>query len=344
MKFKLLVLNNGIALATHTPIVRAKSELAEYGYQFVDDNYDILIINFSLIPKDIHYNSFLKRVGDDSSPIIIFNEQVSAGKLNFWHLTQERVIGYTKLCLLKDMDLYKFKIPYYHYHLMSSIYKEPQELVSKNYWSESLSQKVHLGWNLGLYNFFTKFEPDFNIERPIDIHFSIGLAPFYESDQYYELHRNHFVSEVRKVVEKYKFTTSGQCGVVARKYPIQKSGEDKKYHFLMRHSKVCISPLGDGELCWRDFEAIIHGAILIKPEIPYIETWPDIYKPMETYIPVKWDLSDFEETIFKVINNYSEYKYITINAYQILKEALDNRVFAKRFDGTMKKILDGKEN
>jgi len=342
MKFKLCVWYNGIALATHTPIARAINELKDYGYQFSNNDYDILIINFAFIPKDVHYHTYSKRINDESSPIIIFNEQVSTGKLNFWHLEQERVIGCTKMCLFKDLHLYRFKLPYYHYHLISPIYEIPQVYTPRNKWNPDLLSKIYLGWNLGLYDFFTRHAPDFSVERPIDIHFSIGLEPFYEGDEHYQLHRNHFVSEVKKLCEEYKFTTSGKCGEL-RRFPVQKSREDKKYHFLMRHSKVCISPLGDGELCWRDFEAIVHGAILIKPEITHIETWPDIYKPMETYIPVKLDLSDFRETVFQVIKNYSKYKYITINAYNALKEVLDNNVFAERFDKVIGKIIE-KEN
>lgn len=65
----------------------------------------------------------------------------------------------------------------------------------------------------------------------------------------------------------------------------------------LAQSKICFSPFGYGEVCWRDFEAVMCGAVLLKQDMSHVETEPDIFLPDETYVPVKWDLSDLNEKV-----------------------------------------------
>jgi hypothetical protein len=53
-----------------------------------------------------------------------------------------------------------------------------------------------------------------------------------------------------------------------------------------------LSPFGWGEICFRDFEAIQAGALLVKPDVSHLETFPQVFEPGETYLPVRWDGSD----------------------------------------------------
>ena len=39
------------------------------------------------------------------------------------------------------------------------------------------------------------------------------------------------------------------------------------YYQELTSSKICISPFGYGEICWRDFEAVLCGALLVKPDM-----------------------------------------------------------------------------
>ncbi len=63
----------------------------------------------------------------------------------------------------------------------------------------------------------------------------------------------------------------------------------------LARSKVCFSPFGYGEVCWRDYEAVLMGAVLLKQDMSHVATDPDIFVPGETYVPVRWDLSDLAE-------------------------------------------------
>ncbi|SFR19239.1 glycosyltransferase [Poseidonocella sedimentorum] len=62
-------------------------------------------------------------------------------------------------------------------------------------------------------------------------------------------------------------------------------------------ARLCFSPFGYGELCWRDVEAFQAGAVLVKPDMGHLETAPELYDPGETYLPIRWDFADLEETL-----------------------------------------------
>ena len=70
-----------------------------------------------------------------------------------------------------------------------------------------------------------------------------------------------------------------------------------KFNEELRRARLCFSPFGYGELCWRDIEAIQAGSVLIKQDMSHLETLPDLYEPGVTYLPVKWDFSDLEEVV-----------------------------------------------
>jgi hypothetical protein len=82
----------------------------------------------------------------------------------------------------------------------------------------------------------------------------------------------------------------------------------------MSKAMIALSPFGWGEVCFRDFEAILHGAALMKPDMSHIDTWPDIYEPFETYIPVGWDGNDIVPKARKYLSRPKECSRIANNA------------------------------
>jgi len=93
-----------------------------------------------------------------------------------------------------------------------------------------------------------------------------------------------------------------------------------KYLDVAFRSKIGISPYGMGELCFRDYELVQAGCLLIKPNMGSLITAPNWLVPNETYIPVKTDWSDLNETINKILNNFKDYEHIIINAQKRLHE------------------------
>lgn len=101
-------------------------------------------------------------------------------------------------------------------------------------------------------------------------------------------------------------------------------GMVKKSQFMqeLSRSRLCFSPFGYGELCWRDFEAFAVGAVLIKPDMSHLDVMGDVFRPWETYIPVSWDFSDLDTVIEDALSNLSRLDAIAANAYHAVQDTL----------------------
>lgn len=114
-------------------------------------------------------------------------------------------------------------------------------------------------------------------------------------------------------------------------------------HYLreLKSSKAVVSPFGHGEPCYRDMEAFIHGAILVKPSMAHVDTFPNVYKEHETYIPVDWDFHDLSTVLANIDTHYEELKSIA-EAGQKLYQALltDSQPFVSHFKSIVSDLLD----
>ena len=116
--------------------------------------------------------------------------------------------------------------------------------------------------------------------RPIDLHARIAV----EGTPWYQAMRQEAADKVGSSFPDLRVAASGR---ISRRAFLDE----------LRASKLCFSPFGYGELCWRDYEAALCGAVLVKPDMSHIECDPDIFVPFETYIPVRWDLADLDEKV-----------------------------------------------
>lgn len=87
-------------------------------------------------------------------------------------------------------------------------------------------------------------------------------------------------------------------------------------------SSLCFSPFGYGEICWRDVEAVQAGAVLVKPDMSHLDCRPDIYRPFETYIPVRWDLADLDEQVRTALADPAGLRRIALAAHKAVKDHL----------------------
>lgn len=107
--------------------------------------------------------------------------------------------------------------------------------------------------------------------------------------------------------------------------------DQKEYYEEMRSSRICISPFGYGELCWRDFETVLMGSLLIKPDMGHARTEPNIFVPGETYVPVKWDYSNLAEVCARYLADDEARNRITSQAYRVLSDYYANSGFLTTF-------------
>lgn len=97
----------------------------------------------------------------------------------------------------------------------------------------------------------------------------------------------------------------------------------------LHQSRLCWSPFGYGELCWRDIEAFLTGAVLIKPDMGHLDTLPDLYRPGETYLPVKWDFSDLEEVTRHALANPKMLTHMAATAFDACRDYLQTQGFVR---------------
>ncbi len=65
----------------------------------------------------------------------------------------------------------------------------------------------------------------------------------------------------------------------------------------MQQTQLVVSPFGFGEITLYDFEAMLCGAALLKPDMSHMETWPELFAAGETIVTHRWDLADLNSVI-----------------------------------------------
>ena len=115
-----------------------------------------------------------------------------------------------------------------------------------------------------------------------------------------------------------------------------------KYYQTLKNTKFCISPFGWGEVAYRDFESIVYGNILVKPDMDHLITWPNFYKKNQTYVSFKWDCSDLKEVLYFCENNYKQLKNLSVNIQEIYKKYISDynagTIFTKRLIQLIKEV------
>jgi len=150
------------------------------------------------------------------------------------------------------------------------------------------------------------------IERPIDVSCRIWTAV---SKPALKAHRD----AIAKIMESLKVPTG--------RIPAERYFEE------LRSSKIAVGAFGPGEITLRDFEIILSGAALMKPELSHLETWPELFQEGKTFLSYKWDLSDLQEKIESLLENPSLRTSLAWEAQENYRRALSPHglgIFVKR--------------
>jgi hypothetical protein len=141
-----------------------------------------------------------------------------------------------------------------------------------------------------------------------------------------EYSRETVAYQRRQVVKRLQHRTQPQAGRVGR----------FRYLRELCDAKVVVSPFGWGEINVRDFEAILCGAALLKPNMEHIETYPDVFHDGETIISHKWDLSDLESVIASASD--SDLSAIASRAQKEYLDQVSGESFKGRFLGLLGEV------
>jgi hypothetical protein len=169
----------------------------------------------------------------------------------------------------------------------------------KPYFWEVMSEEIRL-----------KFKPVDNM-REIKASCRVGYS-----------HSRQSVIDHRKAIVEIMEAQGVDCG----KVPL------KDYFHELENCRLGIGPFGVGEITLRDYEIIICGAVLVKPDMGHLETYPDFFQSWKTYVPHRWDLSDFESVTEKLYNQRSLRVDIAANAQKVYREAVSEAGMRKFFE------------
>jgi len=118
-------------------------------------------------------------------------------------------------------------------------------------------------------------------------------------------HRTLFIEEMKKRPDLF----------FSGKVPLE------QYNREMRTAAATVSPFGWGEICFRDFEAIINRSVLLKPSMAHIVTWPEVYRPDETYVPLDWDGADIIAKTEMIMSDERKRGELTGAAYAVYRDS-----------------------
>lgn len=194
---------------------------------------------------------------------------------------------YLKKQVLKDRELYRrplYSLRFYseYYHNRFGIEDEP--IPSRAVLDKEHDHKLCVAWNILIGDVLNNGRPP--AER------LFGVA-----GQRRGFHLSYRGSLGYLPTVEYQRQKIGQ--ILARHAKVTKpdgttSVPHRQYLEEMRNSQAVLSPFGWGEICWRDAEAFICGAALVKPDMSHLDTWPVLYQSGVTYLPLSWDLSDLD--------------------------------------------------
>ena len=290
--------------------------------------------------------------------IIYFDDSAALSKIN-WFIVN-RVDMYCKRGLLRDRELYK-KTLYGgrlfsdYYHKKYKIYDQKENNTLPDYSNKYDWNKIEIAWNIGI----GMYELNSNL---LKIKFNYFLK---KSSKYYcqllnsDINKYIVERNIKKIIKSLnliidnienlntmgRITNNGYSESVGFQRKLiskelnDRNIETKKISYFsylgeMYKYSSFISPFGWGEICFRDFESIILGKMLIKPNCDHIITWPNIYQD-NMYVPIDWEASNLDfalnglskEKRLEIINNSRSYyklqlQKITGKVNQIIEKAL----------------------
>jgi hypothetical protein len=316
-----------------SPIRKNKRRLEDFGYKIRFFNKlsneaiscDILsLVSKTLLP----IFSENRPVLDSSGPVVSFlkNARESANKI-IWFDSSDST-GVTHFELLPYLDLYLkkqlftdkslYKKPFYGGRIFSEFYHKKFNVEDTLLFTQFFPlehkdfAKVQLSWNIGMGDMYHAFSKRSFVRKRIadywPVNYDIPFVPV-QKDRSINVflstsvnlnrptiafHRKEIVKRLKEIVQK----GPGIKGII--------NGQrmsTRLFKQTMRSTSIMPSPFGWGEIGVRDYEAFIYGALLLKPDMTHLTTWPDIFKEGVTYQPFDWDFNNLESLIVELLES-----------------------------------------
>jgi hypothetical protein len=292
---------------------------------------------------------FLSDARKGTGAVLWFDTSDSTGTPNFKALPY--VDGYYKSQILRDVNLYlnqyyRERIFFDFYHKNFGI-TDAEETGCEALPETSHLNKIFVSWNQAL-NDHGIFGNNYSLKGSIKSRlgryfpFMLGYSPGFEpadKPRDIDIAARFGLSHGRDIVKFHR-------GLLARnlkEFNVDTAAVDhKRYYRELQNAKISISPFGLGEITYKDFETMLCGALLVKPDMGHMETWPDLYREGETYVSYKWDYSDFREKIEGLLSDRNKIRDLANSAqesyrYYISRDGRDE--FCSRVEEIVKRYI-----
>jgi hypothetical protein len=283
-------------------------------------NYDLLIVQFSFTTPETVAMDTIRRLSEmrGSTPLVYFDGDDDI--CIQWGGLLEHVDLYVKKAVFSDPRMYlrqfvgKTNLTDYVSRVHGTSFERNDIPRSGIVASPHLS-KIYLGYCLGLGDMIAGLSqriPDFPMGvRDIDVICRSVCPP----DKWIYPFRGPLADRLSPLQGRFQVLLPGQ------RVP------QSQYYAEMLRSRICVSPFGYGEICWRDYEAVLCGCLLVKPDMSHLRTEPDLFVPGDTYVPVQWDFCDLAETVARYLEDEAERRRIARRAYDVLTAYFQNHGF-----------------
>jgi hypothetical protein len=179
--------------------------------------------------------------------------------------------------------------------------------------------KIHLGWNIGLDDKIADLARRMSAPPSTAKDIDIGCRAYANPSVWIAPIRNAAVERIETLGSRFKVQA-----------PRDRVSQEEYYQEMLR-ARICVSPFGFGEICWRDFEAILCGCLLVKPDMGHMKTLPNIFIPGVTYVPVRWDYSDLESVCADYLADDAKRSQVVARAREALLASLQADWFVDVF-------------
>lgn len=163
--------------------------------------------------------------------------------------------------------------------------------------------------------------------RPIHINRRVGSINRAGKQEWYQFSRGRLLDEIQPLEKTRRMTGTGRTSA-------------RRYFAELGLSRLTLSPFGWGEVCFRDYEAIACGSLLVKPDMGHLETSPDIYIPGETYVPIPWDFHGASEVCERYLGDPRASKRIVRNARAALRDYFNTGGFVRDIERTLGRVVE----
>jgi len=339
MRIHILTTNNFISYYFLYPLLVNKGKLREMDiliryFEKIEDSIfdsDVILLDSKFFTKlwsnREYVLTLLQKIKEKCYRVIWLDSTASTGTTQFQVLPY--VDKYWKKQVLKDMALYERK--YYGARIYTDYYKNKFNLKEENVQMveplrEEYMDKLCVSWNIGLGPHSTNIKIS-NIIRMVPWFLKERLKYTYKL-KFWALSNNRKPISFRGSSKYSNKVNAFQRIKTIEKLKLRVIETDpishREYLKELRSSLIAVSPFGYGEICYRDFEIILSGALLFKPSMEHLITYPDIYVKNKTYVPFEWNFSDFDEKLDILLNDRNLIHRVTHEAYEKYKQCTSN--------------------